>query len=226
MTDDFSEAIRIAGDVLRITGQVLPITLDDSRLRLTIGHKTIIGQHKIEAMHLPQGVKPNLSLAPPGRLSPPAKRAIAEADLVVIAPGNLYASLAPALLVEGLADSLDVNPAPLVYIANLVNKPNHTANFAVHNYASEIERIIAPAKLDYVLYNTVRPTDWQLRAYALEGEHPVSVNVAALKAADYTALGGKFLASQAAIEAADSPISHTLLRHDATAIADTLLSLT
>lgn len=62
------------------------------------------------------------------------------ADIVVIAPGNLYASLAPALVVDGLKRALEETTAKVIYICNLVTKPNQTDRFLVDDYAEEIER--------------------------------------------------------------------------------------
>ena len=72
---------------------------------------------------------------------------------MIIAPGLLYGSLAPALLVSGMGQALKDTEAPIVYVANLANKPLHTQGYAVHDYAAEIERFIAPATLSMVVYN-------------------------------------------------------------------------
>ena len=52
--------------------------------------------------------RPNLMPVESG-LIPDARRAIAAADIVVIAPGNMYGSLAPALIVPGMSEALNQN---------------------------------------------------------------------------------------------------------------------
>lgn len=223
---DFNEAIRMAGEVLQIQGRVLPITLDKCELMCEFGKKKIRGQRKIELTTLPPAIRPHLSFKKPARLNPEAAQAIKRTDLVVIAPGNLYASLAPALITDGMRAALKRSKAPVVYVCNLINKPNHTRGFAVHDYAAEIERLIAPCLLDYVLYNTDEPTPAQLKRYALDQEFPVAVDKTALEAAAYRAVGGPFLShAHRSRDRSDTLIRRSLIRHDGEAIAKNLLKL-
>ena len=89
MTSDFNDAIRIAGDVLRIQGRVLPMTLKDCNLVLEVGNKKIVGEYKIAYSDFDLQEKPKLSLTPKATITTESKQAIIDADLVVIAPGNL-----------------------------------------------------------------------------------------------------------------------------------------
>ena len=59
---------------------------------------------------------------------------------MVIAPGLLYGSLAPALLVRGVTRALAETKAKKVYVCNLVTKPTQTDGFTVADFADEIER--------------------------------------------------------------------------------------
>ncbi|MDL2342269.1 MAG: YvcK family protein [Patescibacteria group bacterium] len=223
MTKNFEDGVRMASDILRITGTVLPITLDECQLQMTFDGQTVSGQRAVELTTLPLHCRPKLWFKTKAALSKPAETAIMEADLVIIAPGNLYASLAPALIVSGVAEALAATPAKVAFVCNLVNKPNHTVDYDVSEYASEIERLIAPAGLDYVFYNQDTPTDELLERYALEHEYPVIVNRPQLQERNYEAIGGNFL-SHAAISRNpnDHFIERSLIRHDARAVVDAL----
>ena len=85
-------------------------------------------------------LRPQVRLEPDAVINPHATEAIRRADIIVIAPGNLYASLAPALVVGGVSQALQSSHAKLVYICNLVTKPGQTDGFQVEDYAAEIER--------------------------------------------------------------------------------------
>lgn len=223
MTNDFDDAIRIAGDVLRINGRVLPITTTNCHLVLTLDGNQIVGQRKIEETKLPIKARPNLQLDPTATISQHAKRAILEADLVIIAPGNLYASIIPALLVDGIADALEASAAKVAYVCNLVNKPQHTAEFGFHDYADEIERFIGDGRLDYVLYNTDRPSEELLDRYATDDEYPVILDQAKLDSAHYMAIGGRFLShDDHQRDESDRFIKRSLIRHDSHTIAKAL----
>ena len=223
MTQNFQDGIRLAGDILQIKGQVLPMTLDDCQLVMNTRAGQVVGQRAIELTCLPIGVRPELSFTVPPSILRDAKKAIMKADIVVIAPGNLYASLAPALIVPGVAEALQNTSAKDAFNCNLVNKPNHTADFAVHDYATEIERLTAPGTLDYVFYNQDQPSSKLLKKYALDGEYPVLIDREALNAATYKAIGGPFLSHQLIRRNTnDSFIVRSLIRHDAQAVVDAL----
>lgn len=226
MTNDFGEAVQMAGEVLQITGRVLPITLDNCHLVMRYRKLQIAGEHKIADTILPPKAKPFLWLEPTAKLNPRAKTAIEQADMVVIAPGNLYGSLAPALLVDGIKEVLSRTEARVAYVCNLVNKPQQNSNFAVHDYANEIERFIGKGILDYVLYNTDVPSKKILDAYALDEEYPVLIDKRELVNASYQAIGGKFLSHKEVLRNQnDIFILRSLIRHDGEAIGNTLMDL-
>jgi uncharacterized cofD-like protein len=229
MTDDFGEAVRLASDVLQITGEVVPVTLDRCNLVLRDGQGNVKvrGQYAIETSDFDGRTQPQLVFEPEAVLNPRAREALVQADLIVIAPGNLYSSLVPALMVSGMSEALQQAKAPVAYVCNLVNKPTQTKNFAVHDYVSELERIAGDGVIDTVLYNTDQPSAKILDAYALDGEYPVVIDQHALEQASYTAIGGNFLShSSQERDSNDTFILRSLIRHDVEAIAQALLGLT
>lgn len=219
-TNDFAEAVNVASKVLNIRGKVVPMTLTNCKLCMNLGSERVVGQYKIETTPFSgKSDAPTLWLEPDAVISPEAKSAIARADLIVIAPGNLYASLMPALLVNGVKEALSDAKARVVYVCNLINKPNHTADFAVHDYVSELERVVGRGIIDIVLYNTDKPTADLLQKYALDGEFPVRVDLERLKNADYRAISGNFLAHKGAERNENDIFIHrSLIRHDARAV--------
>ncbi len=226
MTENFSEAVKLASEILNIKGQVLPVTVEKCQLVLQTANGPITGQQAIEETVLKSGSKPKLSLKPKASLNPQAKQAIKEADLIVIAPGSLYGSIIAALLVEGMPDALKASKGRLVQVTNLVNKPNHTYGFTVSDYISEIERYIGSGVIDYVLYNVDIPTNEILGRYAEENEIPVTVDKVALENASYKAIAGNFLSHSPSKQHKDDKLlKRTLLRHDSRAISAALLDI-
>lgn len=224
MTDNFADGVRIASEVLRITGRVIPITLDRCDLVLDHDGQRLVGEYQISQQAL--AGRPQLSLTPPVTINPEARTAIGQADLVIIAPGNLYGSIAPALLVGGVAEALQQTAAEVVYVCNLVNKTRQTPDFMVHDYAAEIERFAGSGVLDFVLYNVDMPSDELLRKYALEDEFPVLFDQAVLDGASYDAVPGPFLSrTERQRNQNDTRIVRSLIRHDADAIVQALKKL-
>lgn len=224
MNDNFADAVRMASDVLRITGRVVPITLSDHHLVLVQDGMEVVGEYKICETELTG--RPVLSLQPVVAINPVAYDAIVNADVIVIAPGNVYGSLAPALLVDGMRQAMTKTSAKIVYVCNLVNKSNQTPDFEVHDYALEIERFISAPVLDYVLYNVDLPSDEILKKYALSNEYPVTFSQDVLRSVHYEAIPGDFLShAEHSRNAQDSRIVRSLIRHDAEAVTEALQTI-
>lgn len=228
MTGNFASAVETAAEVLNITGEVHPVTLDKVTLVMKQSNGIVTeGEFKIGHTDFGVSKRPEMELVPAAGLNPSARASIMDADMVVIAPGNLYGSLAPALIVPGMSEALRATNAKKVYVCNLVTKPGQTDDFSVADFAAEIERF-GDFTLDYVLYNQNAPSQELLERYAKKEEYHVGYDKSELKAKHYKAKGGDFVSKEAISAPADAdPIAHTrtLIRHDATAIAKALMRI-
>lgn len=230
MSGSFVDGVELASRLLDITGTVEPITTENVTLMMkdiTTG-EIVRGEGSIgDAQFAHQ--RPELWLEPAANATSRALRAIETADMVVIAPGNLYGSLAPALLVAGVGDALRSTGAKVVYVSNLMTKQGQTDNFSVSDFATEIERMAGGPCLDAVVYNTAAPDEALIEKYAGEGERPVRADEQQLEEAPYVAVGADVLARalwQNTNKKAD-PLAATrsLIRHDSAKIARVLLEL-
>lgn len=228
MTGDFAAGVEVASEVLNVKGTVAPITLSNVKLVMTRKDGTeVLGEFEIGHYDF-HGERPDFRLEPVAAPNPQAIRAIETADIVVVAPGNLYGSLAPALIVPGVGDALRRSKAFKMYVCNLMTKPGQTDGFDVTDYAAEIERLAGGQFLDAVLYNTERPDDELLARYAQEGERSVEYHPEKFKDAHYVAAGANLLAGSVwqGFNIADPIAAHrTLIRHDSAAIANAIIKL-
>ena len=109
----------------------------------------------------PSGQDKQAVLASPGpfvrRLSMPVNpevlAAIREADIVLFGPGSFYLTVIPNLLLQPIADALQVSRAKKVLITNLMTEPGQTDGFTVTDYVRAIH-LYGGFTLDYVLVNT------------------------------------------------------------------------
>jgi uncharacterized cofD-like protein len=151
-----------------------------------------------------------------------------DADMVVIAPGNLYGSLAPALVVPGIGDALAHTKALRLYVCNLVTKPGQTAGYTVTDFANEIERFAARPMLDVVLFNTETPSEELLQRYAKSGEMAVTYDGDGGATMSYEVVGAPLLSGKVwqNTNTAD-PIANarTLIRHDSKALASAIIDI-
>lgn len=225
MSGSFADAVELASEVLNITGRVEPVTLTNTTLCSEGSDgKPIRGQ--FVAAHQELANRPKIWLEPEAEVNPDAVKAILNADVVVIAPGNLYGSLAPALVVPGIGDALVKTAAKRVYVSNLVTKPGPTQGYKVHDFADEIERLAGYEFLDYVLYNTEMPSDELMSRYAHSGEFGVEIEEAAMKARHYRAKGADLLAKKVWTGAQSSdPLAgvRSYIRHNADSVARQLM---
>ena len=222
---DFERAINIAGSLLNITGQVLPVTLQKHRLVMQDGAQLIRGEAKI-AEHKIKHRDTLIKLSPKVKLNPQAAAAIAAADLVVIAPGNLFCSLLPPLSVGGMKQALAASPAKKVVVSNLVNKPGQTDNWHVADYVHKIESYIGAGQVDVVLYNSQPPTPNLLARYAADGEFPVKADARRFKEINARLIGTNLLSPDIVLpHANDTLLKRTLIRHDANQVGRQLMRL-
>lgn len=234
MTGSFASAIDLAEQVLRVDGHVLPITLDNVELIVKDDGKVIRGESRVSYGQIksrtPQIIVRKKSGLGKVKLNPSAKDAIMNADIVVIAPGNLYGSLGPALATPELAETIIKSPAKTIYVTNLINKPGQTDDYTVSDYANEIERIAGQPILDYVIYNVKQPSQRLLERYAHEGELPVIYDLDKLRQAHYKTIGAKLLASgspKTVNSNSKDPLAkhRTLIRHDPDATARAIMKI-
>lgn len=227
MTDSFEEAIEVASEVLHIHGCVVPTTLEDANLKAkTASGEEIIGEDNIAQAKL--GKQPKILFDKPVHLNQAASKAIAKADVVVIAPGNLYCSLAPALIVDGMKKALKLTEAKIVCIANLVTKPDQTDGFDVSTHVKEVERLIgAKGIIDYVIYNTDEPTKRVYDKYIRDSELLLPFDLDHLESEHYIALGMPLIDKTPVSQDKNDAVSHvrSLIRHDSDRVAREIMKI-
>ncbi|MGH7234126.1 MAG: gluconeogenesis factor YvcK family protein [Candidatus Saccharimonadales bacterium] len=224
-TGSFTKAIQIVSDFMQITGKVVPVTEDKHVLLLQDGKETIEGEFIIIKHHV-KNRDAKISLKPDALLNKEAANAIRNADMIVIAPGNLYGSILPTLCVKGMAAALKKTDAVIVMVANLVNKPAQTLNWHVVDYVHEIENYIGKSTIDYVLYNNKLPSKQLLLKYAEDKEFPVGITKPRFSEVKTKVIGAPLVARKIhSHDPADKLIRRTLIRHDAPEVSRQLTKL-
>jgi uncharacterized cofD-like protein len=115
--DDLAEASRWLGEQLGIPGVVLPATAEPVSLLGDSGDQLLQGESAIGAA--PSPIRRLLFDPPRPRVHAEALRAIADADLVLLAPGSLFTSVLATAALPDIALALRDTRAHVVWIANL-----------------------------------------------------------------------------------------------------------
>lgn len=148
------DAIEKTSQILKIKGEVIPITLDNVRLGAVYenGHR-LIGEHLIDEPQHDGTLKiTELFLEPKARINPMALEVIGNADMIVLGPGDLYTSTIANLIVENVPHALQKTKAMIVYVLNLMTVPGQTYGFSGKDHVAELERYMG-RNIDIVLVN-------------------------------------------------------------------------
>ena len=168
---DFPESVRALCDILDCCGKVFPVTTDKATLvaELTDGRR-LYGE---EAIDVPAGkVRGRIKstfLVPHSsdmiKVYPPVIEAIKKADYIVVGPGDLYTSITPNFLVEGVVDAIRQTKGLIIYAVNIMTKYGETDDYTARDFTRELERFIK-REVDAVIINSARPDDKVLKEYA------------------------------------------------------------
>lgn len=157
--------------ILNIEHEIFPVTLENSELYAELENGKIIkgetnidipkhdGNKKIKKVFLKPGVK----------AYPKAEKALKEADVIIIGPGDLYSSLAQILLVKGIKEAINKSKAKKIFICNLMAKFGETNGFSVSDFAREAEKYLK-GKLDYIIFNNKKISTSRIKAF--KKSHP------------------------------------------------------
>lgn len=163
-TNNYEKTIDEIKRILNVEHEVLPATLEKSEVCAVLENgETIVGETNIDIPKHNGYLKiEKIFLEPKVNAYPLSLKAVSEADLIVIGPGDLYSSLAQILLTEGMADAIKKSSAKKIYICNLMAKHGETDNYSVKCFTEKIEELIN-CSLDYVVYNNKKISDERIK---------------------------------------------------------------
>ncbi len=172
---DFERGIEELCTMFDVRGKVIPVTLDNVHLGVTLeSGERIVGESEIDVpRHDANGPIRDAFLIGGGRLNPRAREAILNSDFVIIGPGDLYTSIIPNLLCEGMREALRETQARIVYVGSIMTKHGETDGFCLEDFVRVLEQHVGEDCLDYVLVNNGELRGDLLGKYQLEGKAPV-----------------------------------------------------
>jgi len=194
ITGSWKEGLKEAVEILNVEGEVIPVTLDRTKLHAELEDKTVIeGETNIDIpKHDPRLKIKKIYLAPPAVANEDAIRAIKEANFVILGPGDLYTSILPNLIVEGIVPVLKSTRAKIIFITNIMTKFGETNNFAASDFVRVIESYLGPGVLDFVVVNVEKMAGRTLERYKKENVDYVSYDAENFNN-HFETITGKFL---------------------------------
>ena len=173
------EAINAIHRLLNIRGRVLPVSWDQVHLCAELADGQLIEEeaHIDVPKHDPSIPIRRVFLRPEATPNPEALAAIADSDFIVMAPGDLYTSSLPNLLVRGVPESLRRSRAKLVYVLNLMTKRGETLGYSASRHVEELIRYGGRVP-DAVLVHRGDVPEEMAQRYRAEEAHAVEIDEA------------------------------------------------
>ena len=179
ISGSFDEAVHRMGDVLAITGRVLPVTNQDVRLEAEFHDGSrVLGESKIfYAKKINNSRIRKVRLVPerPAAL-PESVQAIRDADIVVIGPGSLYTSIIPNFLVSGISDAVRQSRACKIYALNIMTQDGETDGYDADDHVRAILEHAGPGVIDVCIANSTPVPPEIMEPYAKEGVAQLELN--------------------------------------------------
>ena len=172
ITGSFMGAVEAIGKVLKVRGEILPVSLDNAILYALMADGTLVRGEKnipslnnsIEKVFYQQKVHPYSK----------AIEAIEKADLIIYGIGSLYTSIIPNLIVDGVSQAIYNNLCPKVYFCNAMSQPGETDGFSMQDHVSALEKHLYKNAVDYCIVNS-RPIPAEtLEKYERSTGYPVN----------------------------------------------------
>jgi uncharacterized cofD-like protein len=219
------KAIEVTSRILNIKGKILPVTLDDVQLvaRYENGHQEVGEHHIDEPRHDGRLKIVELESIPVARAYPKAIRAILDADLIVIGPGDLFTSLVSNLIVDGVPQALRKTKGKVVYVVNLMARWGQSYRFSAADHVAVIEKYIGTEILDYVLVNNnFKLPPPLVKRYREEHAFPVEND---LKDSYFKVIHGNFISEKTSKKSPADKLRRSIIRHDPHKLAREVMEL-
>jgi uncharacterized cofD-like protein len=152
-TGSLDLAVEMMSRLLPLKGRALPATGSHATLCAAFTDGTTVrGESQISAA----GRRIARIWLEPGNPppSPGVIHAIQQADTIIFAPGSLYTSILPNLLVAGVADAVRASRAVKIFVCNLMTQPGETDGYAASDHVRALEGYLGRGIVQFCIANS------------------------------------------------------------------------
>jgi uncharacterized cofD-like protein len=220
------EAVDRASDILQTNGRVIPITFDKSSLCAIYEDRTVVeGESNIEKIIKRKTRISKVYLKPSALINLEAKRSIERADYLIFGPGDLYTSVIPNLLVDGMREIMRHLKAKKIFIINLMTKPGQTEDYKVSTFIDELEKYLGEGSLDYIIVNSTKLKKELISIYKkIDKASPVEDDVGD-RYRDAKVIKADVLSDVTYVRSSSDELKRSLIRHDSDKLASVLYKI-
>lgn len=208
-----------------VKAKVMPVSITNVQLIAeTVKGNKIVGETNIDLRVKDKNYDPADRIAriyfdSRADANPEVIKQIESADKIVFSAGDLYTSVLPHLLVDGIREAIARSKAKLIYVLNLSTKPGETDSYKASDFLkSFLFYLDAPGRLDYLLASDYNMDKEILDIYKGEGQNTVELDTEAV------------MKLEPKLKIVRKEVSHYmkkehLLRHDPLKLAQAILEL-
>ena len=224
VSESYDEVLDTASFVLKTKGKVLPVTHEKTQLCVEYENGTVVkGEADIDSdLHKLTNIKKTF-LEPSVAAYPQSLQRIAESDVIVIGPGDLYTSIIPLFLVDGMKETLQKTKAKLVYVVNLMTKSGQTNNYTAKDHVHDIEQYLG-RQIDTIIMHKGELNEAIVEWYETHNEHAVQDDLADDKRVVRANIADNTPVEQNTADKISS-YARSILRHDSTRLANAVMTL-
>ncbi|KXK12287.1 MAG: Gluconeogenesis factor [Microgenomates bacterium OLB23] len=222
---DYQQVIDTASYILQTKGKVIPVTFD--RVHLCAEYEdgeTLMTEDLIDSAFYKEDRIKKAFLKPAAKPNPNALNAITSADYIIMGPGDMYTSIIPNLLVDGIKDAFVSTNAKIILNMNLMTKRGQTPNYSASDHVIDLEKYLGRA-IDVVIINNKKIAHEVEKYYEEYGEQEVENNLKHFDAHAIKVIEADVAADAAFKKSMADVIVRSLQRHDPDKLAKVLLSV-
>ncbi len=231
ITGSQREAIKRTAELLDVRGKILPVAYETVSLLATYADGTeVLGEHGIDVGKGTSGRERIISFRtiPQVVIDPEAKKAIQEADLIVLGPGDLYTNTVANLAISGVVETISRSYAKLAFVLNVMTKRGESYGYKASDYLDDLSKYLPLSRLTHVIVNTDRTIDPRVsKAYQKEGSEWVEDDLDETKvpSAKYLVIREKLLAQGKIKKEKGDNLVRSMVRHDSDKLAKVIVRL-
>ena len=176
---DFEHALKELGSIFRITGKILPMTLEDTNLKAELEDGEIVfGEQYIPEYVRKTGKRIKRMMIVPENVEPMYETiaSIREADVIVLGPGSLFTSIIPNILVRDVVRHIKESNAKVVYVSNIMTQPGETDGYSTLDHIRMLKEHCGDDIIDYIVVNNKKPDNNVLEKYRKENSIQVELD--------------------------------------------------
>lgn len=221
VTGSTEKALEYASKILRIKGNVIPVSLDNIDLAIEQEDGTVtVGETNIKDNYEKRDLNSLIKrawLQPKAHATPKAIEVIKEADLIIIGPGGLYTSLIANILVDGIKEAILDSKAKILYNVNLMQDSGQTFGLTAKGHVETISKYIGKYP-DFVLINNKELPKDIVQKYIDSDDYPVENDLQ--ESSEYNLIREDLITGSEEVEKKkDFGAKRSLIRHNSERIA-------